>query len=54
LLPRDDASRLRLAASRERGSEHPLAAAIIAVAQERNIELTASNDFRSHTGRGIS
>jgi len=45
---------LRLAASLERGSEHPLAEAIVAGAEERGIELPASSDFESHTGKGVS
>lgn len=44
---------LRLAASIERGSEHPLAAAIIAGAKERGIEPMKTTDFQSLTGRGI-
>ena len=45
---------LRLAASLERGSEHPLAAAIVAGAEERQITLAAATGFASHTGRGVS
>jgi Cu+-exporting ATPase len=45
---------LRLAASLERGSEHPLAAAIVAGALQREVEVTSAADFESHTGRGIS
>ena len=44
---------LRLSASLERGSEHPLAAAIVEGAQDRQIELPASNDFESRTGKGV-
>ena len=44
---------LRIAASLERGSEHPLAAAIVAGAQERKLDLTTVNDFQSLTGRGV-
>ena len=44
---------LRLAASLERGSEHPLAAAIVAGAQERGIELVKVNTFESVTGKGV-
>ena len=44
---------LRLAASLERGSEHPLAAAIVAGAQERTLALSAAKDFRSITGKGV-
>jgi Cu+-exporting ATPase len=45
---------LRLAASLERGSEHPLAAAIVAAAQERGIKLSEVKDFRSLTGKGVT
>jgi Cu+-exporting ATPase len=45
---------LRWAASLERGSEHPLAAAIVAGAQERGIELTNAASFQSLTGKGVT
>ena len=45
---------LRLAASLERASEHPLAAAIVAAAEEKDLELAPVSDFRSFTGRGVS
>jgi len=45
---------LRLAAGLERGSEHPLAEAIIAGARERDIDLPDSSDFESTTGKGVS
>ncbi len=44
---------LRLAASLERGSEHPLAAAIVAGAEARGIALSAASDFASETGKGV-
>ncbi len=44
---------LRLAASLERGSEHPLAAAIVAGAEARSVALVAAQDFRSITGKGV-
>jgi Cu+-exporting ATPase len=44
---------LRLAATLERGSEHPLAAAIVAGAQERGLELGEAREFRSLTGEGV-
>jgi len=49
----DEAALLRLAASLERGSEHPLAAAIVAGAQERKITLSEAQEFRSITGKGV-
>jgi Cu+-exporting ATPase len=45
---------LALAASLERASEHPLAAAILAAAKERGLELREVSDFQSITGKGIS
>jgi len=44
---------LWLGASLERASEHPLAAAIVNGAQDRNIELKPVNEFRSITGKGV-
>jgi P-type Cu+ transporter len=44
---------LRLAASVERSSEHPLAGAIVAAAQEKGIRLDPVSDFESVTGQGI-
>ncbi|MDX1675457.1 MAG: copper-translocating P-type ATPase, partial [Longimicrobiales bacterium] len=43
---------LRLAASLETASEHPLAAAIVAAARERGLELSAAGDFYATGGRG--
>jgi P-type Cu+ transporter len=45
---------LALAARLERGSEHPLAAAILAGAHERGIEPAPVAEFRSLTGRGVA
>ncbi|KRA21372.1 copper-transporting ATPase [Lysobacter sp. Root604] len=44
---------LRLAASLDQGSEHPLAAALIAAARERGLALEAAQDFDSATGQGV-
>jgi Cu+-exporting ATPase len=52
--PFEEASLLSLAATVERSSEHPLAAAIVAAAQERGATLQEATDFRSITGRGVS
>jgi Cu+-exporting ATPase len=49
----DDAQVLQLAASVERGSEHPLAAAIIAAAAERKLELSTVRDFHAPAGKGV-
>lgn len=43
-----------LAASLERGSEHPLATAIIDEAKKRELTLDDAQDFESHTGKGVS
>ena len=45
---------LRLSASLERGSEHPLAAAIVEGAEERGIDLPPSKNFESWTGKGVT
>jgi Cu+-exporting ATPase len=50
----DEAALLRLAASLERGSEHPLAAAIVSGAQEQGMNLAEAQDFRSVTGKGVT
>ncbi len=45
---------LRLAASLDQGSEHPLAAAIVLAAQEQNLSLAAARDFSSDSGIGVT
>jgi Cu+-exporting ATPase len=50
----EEADVLRLAASLERGSEHPLAAAIVEGAKARGVATDASADFASHTGKGVT
>ena len=49
----EEAAVLRLAASLERGSEHPLAEAIVRGADEREIELTNAEEFEAVTGKGV-
>ncbi len=49
----DEAQVLRLAASAERGSEHPLAAAIVAAASERKLELAPVHGFDAPAGKGV-
>jgi P-type Cu+ transporter len=44
---------LQLVASLERASEHPLGAAIVTAAKDRQIALSHAHDFRSFTGLGI-
>ncbi len=50
----DQRTLLRLAASLERGSEHPLAEAIGAGAEEAGVELTGVEGFESVTGKGVT
>ena len=45
---------LRLAASLERASEHPLAQAIMTGGEERGVSLTGASEFQSHTGKGVT
>ena len=52
--PWTDVEILRLAAGVERRSEHPIAAAIVAGAEERGARLGSVQDFRSITGYGVS
>ncbi|MEQ9038851.1 MAG: copper-translocating P-type ATPase [Silicimonas sp.] len=49
----DEAEVLRLAASLERGSEHPLAEAIVRGAEERNVKMARADDFEAVTGKGV-
>ncbi len=49
----DEAQVLRFAASAERGSEHPLAAAIVAAAAERSIALAPLRGFNAPAGKGV-
>ena len=50
----DDTELLRLAAAVERGSAHPLAAAVVSAAGERGLVVPAVTRFMSTTGRGVS
>jgi Cu+-exporting ATPase len=49
----DERELLRLAASLERASEHPLANAILRGAEERGVSLSNASDFQSLTGKGV-
>ncbi len=49
----DEGTLLRLAAALERGSEHPLAEAIVRGAQAREHDLAEARDFASVTGKGV-
>ena len=50
----DERELLALAASLEQASEHPLAAAIVAGARERQVSLQRVSEFRSETGKGVA
>jgi Cu+-exporting ATPase len=50
----DEAAVLRLAAGLERGSEHPLAAAIVAAAEARGLPVPEAAGFRSIPGKGVA
>jgi len=52
--PWSDVDLLRLAASLERSSEHPLAAAVVAGAEERGVACVPVEQFRSVTGKGVT
>ncbi len=49
----EEAELLRIAACLERGSEHPLAAAVVSAAETRGLALTPSREFVSVPGKGI-
>jgi len=49
----DEAELLRLAASLERGSEHPLADAILRAAKDRSLALSEASEFDSPVGKGV-
>ena len=51
--PENESEILRLAASLERGSEHPLATAITSASQERRLQISEARNFRSLTGKGV-
>ena len=50
----DEAEVMRLAASLERGSEHPLAEAIVRGAEERGVDIVDATDFEAVTGKGVT
>ncbi|ATN37670.1 copper-translocating P-type ATPase (plasmid) [Rhizobium sp. ACO-34A] len=50
----DEQELLRLAATLERSSEHPLALAIVAAAEERGLTLADATDFDSPVGKGVT
>ncbi|PZO08825.1 MAG: haloacid dehalogenase [Alphaproteobacteria bacterium] len=50
----DEAELLRLSASLERGSEHPLADAVVRAAADRKLVLSEASEFDSPVGRGVT
>jgi Cu+-exporting ATPase len=50
----DEAALVRFAASLEQGSEHPLAAAVVAGAKTRGIDAAKVSEFASVTGKGVT
>ena len=57
IVPREglaETDLLRLAATLERSSEHPLALAVVNAAKERNIPLGTAQDFDSPVGKGVT
>ncbi|MBU4198398.1 MAG: cadmium-translocating P-type ATPase [Verrucomicrobia bacterium] len=54
IVAENEAEILRLAASVERASEHPMAAAIVAGAEARGLKLANVGNFQSVTGQGVS
>ncbi len=50
----DEAELLSLAGSVEAASEHPLAAAIVAAARDRDVKLSQPTEFQSVTGKGVT
>jgi Cu+-exporting ATPase len=50
----EEGALLRLAASLERGSEHPLATAIVRAAEGRHLALASATDFAAPSGKGVS
>jgi Cu2+-exporting ATPase len=51
---RSEADLLRLVASAEQGSEHPLAAAFVAAARDRGLDLEEASDFQAIAGHGLT
>ena len=53
LSGRDESELLKIAASLEQNSEHPLAQAVVIAAEDKNISLISTNDFKAVPGKGI-
>jgi Cu+-exporting ATPase len=54
LTPWDEGTLLRIAATLERGSEHPLASALVSAAEERGLKLEEAQDFKTLSGKGVT
>ena len=54
VVPNGEEALLRIAASVEQNSEHPLASSVISAAAQRGIVLEDVTGFRSHTGKGVT
>jgi Cu+-exporting ATPase len=54
VLGQPEAALVRLAASLERGSQHPLGAAVVEAANERGLALSEVTDFNAPVGRGVT
>ena len=54
MAPFTDQDVLRYAAALEQASEHPLAAAVVAAAKERGLQIPSATDFDAPTGRGVT
>jgi Cu+-exporting ATPase len=54
IAPLTDADVLKFAAGIEQASEHPLAAAVVAAAKERDIAIPPAKDFSAPAGKGVS
>jgi P-type Cu+ transporter len=54
LQPWEETDILRMAATLERGSEHPLASTIVGGAEERGLKLAEASEFKSISGRGVT
>src|SRR5262249_44999047 len=52
--PWSETALLQMTATIERGSEHPLAAAIVSAAEERGLRLAESRDFKAISGKGVT
>ncbi len=54
MAPWEEGALVRMGATLERGSEHPLASAIVAGAEHRGLKLAETRDFKSISGKGVT